>query len=306
MTYFQVNLYHLLVPMFLLMSPTTTAQNIPAVSIQIRPTIITTQTVFFMTANYSGATPTQYRFSFGTWKYETLRSTIQFRYPAPGNYTVSVSAMINANWMPWESKEIIVFEHGMVMDSNCSVKISYSNISSNTGNLTQGIAKYSATATLEQCYGKGDLVVTEEDKFTNKASSKVMQTIISHGNLEAYTSNFDKFVCSDLTISLKFVTRKDVIIETLTISRTRNASFCSNTTRQKNATQMPLLATTFPANWTRPNQTSTNAQAVAIYGTLNPVVAIFFTVLLIVYIMDAFIAYRGYKHLLKPVRLLSI
>ena len=284
------------------MSQTTTARNSPKVSIQLRPTIITTETVFFITANYSGPTPTQYRFSFGTWKYNTPRSTVQFRYSVPGNYTVKISAMVNTSWMPWISKEIIVFDHEMVMSSNCSVEISYSDFSNNNGRLARGVAKYFATVILEQCYGKGDLVVTETGSVTYKASSRVLQTILSYGNFETYTSNFDASVCSDLTILLNIVTRKGVVIKDLTISRTRNASFCLNITGQENTTRTPLLATTTSTNWTRPNQTSTGSQAVVIYGTLNPVVAIFFTVLLIVYIMDAFIAYRGYKHLLKPVR----
>ena len=301
MTHYQVNLYHLLLQIFLVISLTNTAQSIPAISIQIRPIVITTQTIFFITANYSQATPNQYRFSFGTWKYETPRSTVQFKYTVPGNYTVKVSAMVNASWMPSISKKILVLDHEMVMRSNCSVEISYSNFSENSGNLTQAIARYSATVILEQCYGKGDLVLTEADSVTNRTSSRVLQTILSYGNLKTRTSNFDTSVCNNLAISLNFVTRKGAVIKNLTISRTRNTSFCLNITSQENTTQAPLLATTYSANWTRPNQTSTGSQAVVIYGTLNPVVAIFFTVLLIVYIMDAFIAYRGYKHLLKPV-----
>ena len=299
--HFHINFYHLMLQMFLLVSPTITVQNNSKVLIQTRPTIITTETVFFITANYSGAAPTLYRFSFGTWKYETPRSTVQFRYAVPGNYTLKIAAMVNSSWTSWFSKEIIVFDHEMVMNSNCSVHISPSNISNDSGNMTQGAAKFSATVILEHCYGKGDLVVTETDSVTKKASSRVLQTILSYGNLEAYTSNFDVSACSELAISLNFVTRKGVMMKNLTISRTRNASFCLNITGQENTTRTPLLAITISANWTKPNQTITGPPAVVIYGTLNSVVAIFFTVLLIVYIMDAFIAYRGYKHLLKPV-----
>lgn len=263
-----------------------TLSNAFIIDIIIQPsTVITTQTECFVLVNTTAATPSRYKFSFGSWKFETTKARVRYSFSRQGRYRVQASAMVNATWSKWSSEEILVFDHDAVIASNCTVKLTFV-LPSNTTRVPQGSTLGTRVVIgLNQCYGKGSLTQREAfDSFTAMHIADNYNEFVSYGSEEQQVIIFNTTRCKSTEIDLELITPTKTILLTEKVP----------------AAAMPHCNATDAVNTN--NEVQPSSPGHKLNGVkLNTVVVLFFVVLFSLYIMDAVIAYRGYKHLLKPV-----
>ncbi len=254
--------------------------------LQIQPsTVITTKTMLTATAEVSASEASKYKFSFGSWKFETPQNKIVHRFSLPGIYTLKASAFINSTWSNWISKEILVFDHSAVMASQCTMKVIFFGlVESNSSDVVpQGSSLGSQLViSVSQCYGRCTVIlnVTSNSKSEDTATNPTEW--ISFGAQENLVFKFNlTSKCVSMQARITFVTPTNTIVLDKD-AKPSNASQCRD--GGKDSQSKPIIIPDL-----RPNK----------------IVAIFYVILLFLYIVDAFIAYRGQKQLLKPVSILG-
>eukprot|EP00795_Rhopilema_esculentum_P000588 gene588-10279_t len=209
------------------------------------------------------------------------------------------SALYNSTWLPWTVKEIMVFDHETVMESNCTIRMDYFGTIKNSNDSIG----FQINITLMNCYGAGELRITETGVAKSKKSLYFQQELVSLGNHSQPILIFANDSCNVLQALVNFTSPRETIIKKNNITSLTNLKACQNyspgTNNSSNGNGSVQNSTTNTSN------SAQDSLQVIIYGTLNPIVAVFFVLIFFIYFTNGVLAYRGYKDLLKPLQNLT-
>ena len=267
--------------------------------ITINPLVITTSTTIHVSVTDAAKQSENYKlykFSFGSWSLTTSKHHTSFQYQQEGRYQVMASALYNSTWLSWTVKEIMVFDHETVMESNCTIRMDYVGTIKNSNDSIG----FQINITLTNCYGAGELRITETGVAKGKKSLNFQQKLVSFGNHSQPILIFGNNSCNVLEALVNFTTPRETIIKKNNIASFINLKACHSysfgTDNSSSGNDSVQNSTANTSNSTQ------NSSQVIIYGTLNPIVAVFFVLIFFIYLTNGVLAYRGYKDLLKPVR----
>ncbi len=251
--------------------------------LEIKPsTVVTSNTNIIATVKSQGNAPSAYKFSFGRWRFQTPQAKVVHKFSQPGKYEFKASALVNSTWSKWLSKEILVFDHKTALASRCSMNVTYFGLIVNKTNqkVPQGSTLSARISVMfHECLGRCNITFRQKPISTGKINiGRVYQYIemVSYGAKEEQHGYFNVSKCSSVDAHLEFLTPLTTIVQNRTL-KTSNISQCTAKSQAKNPGYQNLQP--------------------------NTIVAVFYVLLLLMYVVDFFIAYQGTKHLFKPVRM---
>ena len=271
--------------------------------ITINPSIIMTSKIFTVSIEDNGNNFTSYKYSFGSWVIETTRKAVTHRYSQSGWHTLMVTARINELWMPWTKKKIEVFDYATVVHSKCEIIILPSIHSPTKVFLPHENMLVLLNVTLIDCYGSCQLIV---NSTTNGFT--LTKSFMSYGKNETQKVMFNSTYCSENNVYFQIALLSKIITKTLNLASLWNHENCSLETDSNRTVNPSDIATSrvpfynstqFTGQQNAPS--SPTSTPVAIHGTLNVVVAVFFTVILGFYLAVTFLNYLENKKSLRSV-----
>ena len=274
-----------------------------SISVTLSPSIITTKKILTVSIDNKGHNFTAYRFSFGSWTIQTARKTVNHRYYFPGVYTLMVTALLDGSWIPWTIKKIEVFDYDTVVHSNCEINILPSIQSLTDAVLAGENVTILINITLKNCFGVCQLYVNS----TNSPFA-LTDTFMSYGKNESRIEIFSFTYCRETRIYLQITSLTKVITKVVNLASLWDPKKCrsgANSNRTSNssnlATSKPSLYSTTQFTREQNASSSPNSEPVAKKGTLNVVVAVFFTLILGFYLSVTFLNYLENKKSLRSV-----
>ena len=267
-------------------------------SITISPAIVTTSKTFTVSADSKHENVTGYKFSFGSWVLETTKKTVNHRYYFAGKYTLMVTARFKEKWTPWTKKTIQVFDHDAVIDSKCQINILPSIPTRTEASLVGNTVTYMINITLVDCYGVCQIYIN-----SSSGSFNLIEGFISYGQSE-HIVTVNASYCRHNEVYFEIVTLKEVVTKEVNLAslcqNQTNINGTSNTSSHLTTSQVPFYnITEIPGGQ---NVTSPPIPIpVTVYGTLNVVVAVFFTIILGFYLTMTFLSYLENKRSQKSV-----
>lgn len=290
----ELTLFSMLVKLFLATAVTTDTERL---SFTIRPQVITTKTVFTVAVDTKDNDFIRFRYIFGSWVIETDRRAITYRYERAGNYELMVIGVRNVSREIVATKKIVVFDHDAVNRSQCSVNIWQSLTPKGRIYAPGDEAQLAINITLTDCYGACKLYLssTTDGVF-------LLPAFMAYGDTTHRVVSLNFSYCSANTVNFEIVTINDVINEEVNVTSLWNTSICRGEQLSPilTSSRTPQTSQSESRNATdRPGaQSSTSsptAPPVKVYGKLNVVVAVIFTIILGFYLCIAFLSYLENK-----------
>eukprot|EP00794_Sanderia_malayensis_P007507 gene7507-8338_t len=255
-------------------------------NLHVQPsTVLTTQTRLTATVKITDSIEaTLYKFSFDNWSFKTIQNKIMHTFSQPGVYYLKASALVNSTWLAWTTKEILVFDHNTVIASQCLIDITSLTLIQTSNSTGQQVPQGSNPTAqiiiqLRQCHGRYGVTINETTINSNKHSSNTVANIFTKHGTSFGAEETTSFV---FNVTSANCIRLDAQINLITPTETAS--------RDKNYTSNCLAKNTKPTPRTIPDLRP------------NTIIAVFYIILLLLYIIDVFIAYRGQKQILKPVQ----
>ena len=270
-------------------------------SVSLSPSIITTKESFTVSVNNKGNKFTKYKYSFGSWQIQTTRNVIDYRYFTSGVYTLKVAAILNGSWTPWTKKIIKVFDHDTVARSKCWINILPLVQSSTEATLVGENVTLAVNITLKDCYGVCEL-------FFNSTSNPIAlaNSFISYGQIENHIVAFNSAYCGESQVHFQIATLTKVITKVVNLASLWKPEKCQPTASPNTTLLSSVSRSGYNSTKLLTQQIAvlpTTPSPVAVYGTLNVVVAVFFTLFLGFYLTVIFLSYLENKKFLRSVGL---